>query len=119
MLKNRIKDERGSAFIIAVLAMLIAVILTASFMESVSTATRLEADAARVDEAYLVAKSGMLYFERMVEKDSTLDTAAKVVAKFPSKVRGKIEGYDNAYFDIEVKARSAANEYNIISRKKI
>ena len=114
MLKKRIKDERGSAFIIAVLAMLIAVILTASFMESVSTATRLEADAARVDEAYLVAKSGMLYFERMVEKDSTLDTAAKVVAKFPSKVRGKIEGYDNAYFDIEVKARSAANEYNII-----
>lgn len=114
MLKKLIKDERGSAFVVAILAMLIAVILCASFMESVSTATRLEADAARVDEAYLVAKSGMLYFERMVQLDSTLDTAAKVIAKFPNKVRGKIEGYDNAFFDIEVKPRTSANEYNII-----
>ncbi len=117
MLKRFLKDERGSAFVLAILVMLVTVIITSSFMNSVSTATKLESNATKVDEAYLMAKSGMIYFEQMVKKNGW--TKAEVIAKFNNPVKGYVDyvpaGERNAkYFEIQTKTRASADEYNII-----
>lgn len=105
MLK-KIKDNNGSALIIAILTMFVIFIFVMSFIGNVTASTKIDSNAIDSDQAYLIAKSGMRLFENEYS-DADLESY------IGHKIKGKINDSDNEWFEIEV-VRPAGQPINVI-----
>lgn len=120
MIKKLMKDNSGNALIVAVMVMFVAFIMVMSFSGSVTSASKLNVDAAEVDESYLIAKSGMRFFEEeMVGKDIMScvghEYQGKIDPTDPTMAHGsfriKVEDFDADNLKVICWGKFAEEEY--------
>jgi len=99
MTKKLIKDNSGNALIVAVMVMFVAFIMVLSFSGSVSNASKLNVDSTVEDEAYLVAKSGMRFFE---EEVAGIDIMTLVGHDYTGQITSADPALSNGSFKVEV-----------------